>query len=323
MELSELWTLDEFEQLAVAQMAPAVRTMVQGGAGDGRCIARNRAAWGRWSINTRALVDVSACDLAVAVLGERYALPILLAPSGMHGLVHPEAEAATARAARHADTLMILSMGTSIPIAPVAAVGARHWLQVYWSEDRTALRELIGLAESLGFKALCLTTDMPAHIDMARTWDHDARLNWDDLAWLRSVTRLPIVLKGIMTPEDARLAAQHGVSAVVVSNHGGRTLADAPATAEVLPEIADAAGGELDILVDGGIRTGADVFKALALGARAVLIGRPLLWGLNAGGSAGVERVVDLLAQELRSTCARAGCTTLSDIRRSALRARP
>jgi 4-hydroxymandelate oxidase len=350
VDLAELWTLDEFEQLAVKSMAPAVRTMVQGGAGDGACITRNRAAWARWSIHSRALVDVSHCDLAVTVLGERLALPILFAPSGIHGLVHAEAEAATARAARNADTLMILSMGMSIPIEPVAAAGARHWLQIYWGEDRARLRELIGLAESFGFKALCLTTDMPtrpwllremraalgqlasvtpaylqprtAHIDPTRTWDHDARLTWNDLAWLRSVTKLPIVLKGIMTVDDARLAAEHGVAAVVVSNHGGRALADAPATAEVLPEIAAAAAGRLEILVDGGIRTGADVFKALALGARAVLIGRPVLWGLSAGGSAGVERVVDLLAQELRSTCARAGCNSLADIHRSALRER-
>jgi 4-hydroxymandelate oxidase len=350
VDLADLWTLDEFEQLAIAGMRPAVRTMIQAGAGAGQCIARNRAAWGAWSINSRSLVDVSNCDLSVDVLGERHATPILLAPSGMHGLVHSDAEAATARAARNTNTLMILSMGTSIPIEPVAAVGARHWLQIYWGEDRASLRDLIQLAESCGFKALCLTTDMPArpwllsemraalaelaaitpaylqprsaHIDSAREWDHDARLMWSDLAWLRSVTKLPIVLKGIMTPEDARLAAEHGVLAVVVSNHGGRALADAAATAEVLPEIADAVAGHLDILVDGGIRTGADVFKALALGARAVLIGRPVLWGLAVGGAAGVERVVELLVDELRSTCARAGCRAAAEIRRSALRER-
>jgi 4-hydroxymandelate oxidase len=161
-----------------------------------------------------------------------------------------------------------------------------------------------------------------AHLDPRQPWDHDPRLTWEDLAWLRSVSGLPIVLKGIMTPEDARLAAEHGASAVIVSNHGGRALADAPPTAAVLASIVDAVAGQIEVLVDGGVRTGADVLKALALGARAVLVGRPVLWGLALGGAEGVQRVFELLRNELCSVFACAGIRTPGEVNRATLRAR-
>jgi isopentenyl diphosphate isomerase/L-lactate dehydrogenase-like FMN-dependent dehydrogenase len=348
--LDQLWSVEDFEAFAEQAMRPAVRTLVQAGAGGGENVRANREAWRAWYIRPRSLVDVSFCDLSTTVLGAKISLPVLMGPSGLHGLVHAGAEAATASAAREVDTLMVMSMGASLPIERVAKEDARHWMQLYWGEDRAFVRDLVQRAAEAGFLALCLTTDMPvrpwlrgemrvalaelgsivpahmpprvAHLDPRQPWDHDPRLTWEDLAWLRSVSGLPIVLKGIMTPEDARLAAEHGASAVIVSNHGGRALADAPPTAAVLASIVDAVAGQIEVLVDGGVRTGADVLKALALGARAVLVGRPVLWGLALGGAEGVQRVFELLRNELCSVFACAGIRTPGEINRATLCAR-
>jgi 4-hydroxymandelate oxidase len=341
------YSLDEFEVLAEKLMSPAVRTLVQGGSGAGAAIRGNRAAWGEWFVNPRALVDVSRLDLSTNVLGERIALPVLIAPSGLHGLLHPDAESATARAARQADTIMVLSSGSGRTIEELVPERARHWMQLYWGKDRAFLKDLVQLAAEAGFRAIALTTDMPVrpwthrdmraalnevgdvksaylaprslHLQSGADWQHDPRLTWRDLDWLRSISRLPIVLKGVMTAEDARLAVQHGAAAIIVSNHGGRTLEAAPPTAKVLPDIAAAVEGRIEVLVDGGVRSGADILKALALGARAVLIGRPVSWGLAVAGAEGVARVLAILRGELECAMAMAGFDSPMRVTRSAL----
>ncbi len=216
---------------------------------------------------------------------------------------------------------MVLSMGSSRTIEDVAATGVRFWFQCYWGEDRARLRDLVQHAAAAGCRAICLTVDMPVrpwlssemrtglteighvvpaymqprsvHTDPTRAWEHDARITWRDLDWLRSLTALPLVLKGIMTAEDAVLAADHGVGAVIVSNHGGRALDGVAATADALPPIVAAVGGRMQLLVDGGLRSGADVAKAIALGADAVLVGRPVLWGFSSRGRGCAPRARD------------------------------
>jgi 4-hydroxymandelate oxidase len=344
---AQFFSLDEFEAAANALLDPAARTMIQRGGGSSHVVGANREAWSRWRLRPRALVDVSARDLSTVLLGERVSLPVLVAPSGLHGLAHPDAERATARAVRDADTLMIMSMGSSLPMEAVASTGARFWFQCYWGEDRGFLRDLVQTAIAAGCRALCLTVDLPVrpwlssemrtglaqlgaikpaymmprtvHVDPNMKWEHDARLTWKDLDWLRSVSALPLVLKGILHADDAARAIECGVNAIIVSNHGGRTLDDVPATAEVLEEIVAAVAKRIPVLVDGGIRRGTDVIKALALGADAVLIGRPILWGLAVSGAAGGQRVLEILRGELDSAMGMIGARRISELDRHVL----
>lgn len=325
----DLWSLDDVHAAARANLDARLVDLIDGGAGEGETIAANAQAFARWSLRPRALSGVEATDVGVDALGLPLAAPLLFAPSGLQGLAHPQGELATARAARRAGLLMVLSSNGSRTVEEVAAQDVPLWFQFYWGRDRGALRELLQCAQAAGCRALCLTVDMPTrpwlhapmrdavrsiahvpsahgrpravHIDPGAEWEHDARLTWDDLAWLRSVTELPLVVKGIMSGDDAALAVEHGAAAVIVSNHGGRALDRGEATLDVLPEVAERVGSLAEIYLDGGIRRGSDIAIALALGARAVLIGRPVQWGLAAGGEAGVARVVDILLGELRS----------------------
>ena len=346
-DLAELCSLDELEAAASELLGPAARAMIQLGAGNNRVVRANREAWSRWRLRPRALVDVSARDMSTVILGERVSLPVLVAPSGLHGLAHPDGERATASACRDADTIMIMSMGSSLPIEAVAGTGARFWFQCYWGEDRGFLRELLQSAAAAGCRALCLTVDLPVrpwlsadmraalaqlgdvkpaymkprtvHVDTTVKWEHDARLTWADLDWLKSISSLPLVLKGVLRAEDAARAIECGVSAVIVSNHGGRTSDDVPATADVLEEIVEAVRGRIPILVDGGIRRGTDIIKALALGADAVLIGRPILWGLAVDGASGGQRVLDILRGELDSAMGMIGARNVGELTRNVL----
>jgi 4-hydroxymandelate oxidase len=341
-EADGLRDLPAFQHLAAEVLDPQVREYVDGGAGGRQAIQRNVRAWDRWAILARALVNVEQIDLSCNVLGCDLDLPMLLAPTGSHGSVHPGGELETAEAARRANTLMVLSMSSSRPLSEVAATGAKLWLQLYWGRDRGALRELLAEAKAVGIRALCLTVDMPRPpwldrpmVDAAaamsagadtymprawfqtgdpRAWLHDSRISWADLSWLRDETALPIVLKGITHPDDARTAIERGVDGIVVSNHGGRALEDALTTAEALPRIVDAVGDATDVLVDGGLRSGGDVLKALALGARAALIGRPVLWALGVAGAAGIERVLTILEGGLTASLAMAGCTSVGHL---------
>jgi 4-hydroxymandelate oxidase len=347
VDLDSVWNLGVVEGLAGTHLAPGVRALVNEGAGDSLGVLENCRAWRRWAIRSRVLRDVQVCDTRQTALGVPLSMPILIAPSGLHGLVHTDAETATARAAKSADTMMVLSTSSSLPMEAVAQSGVTWWFQLYWGKDRSHLLGLIERAAAAGCRALCLTLDLPvrpwlhesmraglatiadikpahglarrAHLTADSPWDHDSSLTWKDLSWLTGASSLPIVLKGITTAADARLAVEHGVAGIIVSNHGGRALAEGMATAEVLPEIVAAVDGRIEVFVDGGIRSGSDVFKALALGARAVLLGRPVLWGLALWGENGVRRILDIVHGELRSVMGMAGAAGLAQIDRQSV----
>lgn len=354
--------LFDFEALAREKLAPEAYDYYAGGAHDEVTLRENRAAYDRRALAYRVLVDVSRRDLATSVLGQPIAMPILVAPTAFHRLADPEGEVATARAAGAAGTVMILStLSTSTVEEVVAAASGPVWFQLYVYKDRRATEGLVRRAEEAGCRALVLTVDAPligrrerdvrnrfglppglavanllpvGYGDLPKGSDDsglaayvssllDASLNWRDLAWLRSITELPLLIKGIVRPDDALRAAEAGVAGVVVSNHGARQLDTSPATLDVLPEIVEALaahGHRIEILMDGGIRRGTDVLKAIALGARAVLLGRPVLWGLAAGGEAGVAKVLRLLRDELDLAMALAGAPSVREITRDLVR---
>jgi isopentenyl diphosphate isomerase/L-lactate dehydrogenase-like FMN-dependent dehydrogenase len=332
--------IDAMEEAARASLSEAAYHYYAGGAEDEVTLRANRAAFGRFYLRPRVLVDVGEVDLSVELLGERLSMPVLLAPTAFQRLAHPDGEQATARAARAAGTLLVASTLSTTAVEEMAAAAPGPlWFQLYVFRQREITRALVERAEAAGCTAICLTVTVPVQgnrrrdnrtrfhlppeLEMANFTglrqavlpeaagsgldafigrEFDPTLTWGAVEWLRSITRLPIVLKGIVTPEDAALAVEHGVDAVIVSNHGGRQLDCAEPTLLALPRVADAVAGRIPVLMDGGVRRGSDVAKALALGARAVLIGRPVLWGLAAGGQAGVERVLETFRAELRRT---------------------
>lgn len=347
--------LSDFESLARARMAEDAFDYVSGGAGDETTLHLNRAAWGRWAIRPRVLVDVSAVDTSTEILGTPLAFPALIAPTAFQTLAHPEGERAMARAAAAAGTLMIVSTLASTRLEDVAtaAPNGPRWFQLYCYRERPVTESLVRRAEDAGYQAICLTVDVPRigrrerdlrnrfampdtavprnfeedldldtvptdrfrsdlHAWVASLLDHT--LTWEAVDWLRSLTSLPILVKGVMTAEDACRAREHGADGIVVSNHGGRQLDGVLPTAEVLPGIVEAVGTDLPVLVDGGIRRGTDVLKALALGAAAVLIGRPAFWALGAGGQEGVEQMLTLLQGEIELALALAGVTRVADL---------
>jgi len=351
----------DFEALARERLAPEAYDYYAGGAHDEVTLRENRAAYDRRALAYRVLVDVSRRDLATSVLGQPVAMPILVAPTAFHRLADLEGEVATARAAGAAGTVMILSTLSTSTVEEVVAASGPVWFQLYVYKDRKATEGLVRRAEEAGCRALVLTVDAPligrrerdvrnrfglppglavanllpvGYGDLPKGSDDsglaayvssllDASLNWRDLAWLRSITTLPLLIKGIVRPDDALRAAEAGVSGVVVSNHGARQLDTSPATLDVLPEIVEALaahGHRIEILMDGGIRRGTDVLKAIALGARAVLLGRPVLWGLAAGGEAGVGKVLRLLRDELDLAMALAGAPSVREITRDLVR---
>lgn len=357
-DLDSLVCLADFERLARERLDPPAYDYYLGGAGDEVTLRENREAWGRVALQPRVLVDVSARDLATTVLGRRLALPVLVAPCAYQRLAHPDGECATARAAHAVGTVMTLSTLSNASLEEVRAASAGPlWFQLYCYKDRGLTRALVERAEAAGYDALVLTVDTPLLGRRERDVRNRFRLpegmrmgnvrpggvdtlpdvpdsglahyfaellspaiTWRDVAWLRGVTRLAVVLKGVLRPDDARRAADAGAAAVVVSNHGGRQLDGAVATARALPGVAAAAarasadGAPLEVLVDGGVRRGADVVRALAMGARAVLVGRPALWGLAAGGEAGVRRVLELLRDEVDLAMALCGCRNVAEV---------
>jgi 4-hydroxymandelate oxidase len=357
----ELLRLGEFEAAARALLPADVWDYFQGGSGGEYTVAANRAAYERLALRPRVLVDVAECDLATTVLGLPLSLPVAVAPMAFQRLAHAEGEVATAAGAREAGTLFIASTFASRTFEEIAAAAAGPWwLQVYWLRRRDVLSKLLRRAAKAGCHALMLTVDAPrlgsrlrdirngfslppgvsaVNVDasvMAETHQHgagssslqrhaasqlDATITWADLAWLREQTGLPLILKGIATAEDTAIAIDHGVDAIVVSNHGGRQLDGAIASLDALPEVVAAAAGRAPVLADGGVRSGTDVFRALALGARAVLVGRPVLWGLAHAGSAGVGAVLRLLHKELAEAMTLAGRPSLTHIDASAVRA--
>jgi len=350
--MAEPLNLREYEQLARERLPQMVYDYYAGGAGDEITVRENEQAWARVRLRPRVLVDVSACDLSTTLIGQPVSMPLITAPCALNALAHPEGELAVARAAATANIVQAVSTLSSYRLEDVATASeGKRWFQLYCYRDRAITRELVERAEAAGFVALCVTVDVPvpsprerdarnrlkvppnvrvanlAHLvpdsaDDSALFKYvsdqfDPSLTWESLDWLHSITRLPIVVKGLLTAEDARRAVKHGVAGIGVSNHGGRQLDSAVATCHALPEVVDAAAGAVEVFVDGGIRRGTDVLKAIALGARAVLIGRPYLWGLAVDGEAGVRRVLNLLRDELRVSMALAGCPRISDISRA------
>ncbi|MEV6133399.1 4-hydroxyphenylpyruvate dioxygenase [Streptomyces violaceusniger] len=339
--------LGDFAEAAAAALSQEVWDFVEGGSGTELTLAANRTGLDRIRIVPRVLSGGPECTTATRLVGAEASMPVAVAPMAYQRLVHPEGERATAAAAVAAGVPFALSMLSSEPVEKVTEFGGTVWFQLYWLRDRGAVGELVRRAEDAGCAALMVTVDVPrmgrrprdirnglalpagvaaAHLGRGgRSLAHDRRpgvsavaehtgemfapaLSWDDLARLREETRLPLIVKGILDPRDAARAAALGADAVVVSNHGGRQLDGAVASVDMLPEIRDAVPESCRVLLDSGIRSGTDVVKALALGATGVLLGRPVLWGLGAGGADGVRDVLSLLAEELRCALTLAGC---------------
>ena len=346
--MSEPVNLSEFEAIAASRLDRGAYDYYAGGANDEITLAENRAAWDRIRLAYRVLVDVADRDPRTTLLGTELSMPVVLAPTAMQRMAHPEGELATARAAAAAGTVMTLSTIASSTIEDVAAAapGAPRWFQLYVYEERSKSEQLIKRAHAAGYEAIALTVDAPVlgrrerdvrndfvfppsltaanlvdigreHGSPAEILVQDERLCWDDLPWLRSLSPLPLVVKGIVRADDAARAVASGAAAVWVSNHGGRQLDTTIATVDALPAIVEAVDGRVPVIVDGGVRRGTDVIKALALGASVVAIGRPVLWGLAAAGEDGVSRVLSLLRDELSQAMALCGCRTVADIDRS------
>jgi 4-hydroxymandelate oxidase len=346
--MSEPLNVADYERLAAEKLDPGAYGYFAGGAGDEWTLGENVAAFNRWVLRPRMLVDVGDVTTATTVLGADVSMPVLVAPTAFQRLADPDGELASARGAAAAGTIFCLSTlasYTPIEIAEGAPEG-QNWLQLYWSPDRGFTRALVEAAEEAGFSAIALTVDLPlagrrerdlraafelpADLPLPNVPKHlggnfhlalgevvDPTITWRELEWLSSLTRLPLVIKGIHTAEDAELACEHGFAGVVVSNHGGRQLDGVAATLDSLPEVVDACAGRVMVLLDGGVRRGTDVLKALALGARAVLVGRAPLWGLAVGGEDGVRRVLELLREELALALALLGCPTPEDVTRA------
>jgi 4-hydroxymandelate oxidase len=336
----------DYEVLAQQRLQPAIWDYFQGGSEDEVTMQANRAAFARFYLRPRVLVDVNTIDMRTTVLGTPVSMPILVAPTASHKLAHPDGECATARGTGAAGTIMIVSTSATCSAAEVAeAATVPLWFQLYSHHTLETTGLLVKRVEEAGYKAIVLTVDSPflgrrerdlhnqfllgQHVSMANFSHKNASASpssrhlvdtWETVDWLRSMTTLPILLKGILTAEDARLAAERGIDGIVVSNHGGRQLDGAIASLDALPEVVEAVAGRCEVYVDGGIRRGTDVLKALALGARAVLLGRSILWGLAVNGQEGVRHVLELLRAELELAMALSGRPTLASIDRSLLK---
>jgi 4-hydroxymandelate oxidase len=350
----EILNLDGLEARARERLDPMLFDYIAGGAGDEWTLRENRVAFSRLQLLPRMLRGVGTRDQRTTVLGTSVSFPVLVPPMGFHGLCHPDAEVATARGAATAATIFVASTVSNRSLEAIAeASGGPRWFQLYVYRDKGITRELVERAARAGYTALCLTVDtplagqrerdrrnrlrMPAHLGLenfpathaeqhkstdepgsalaryiAQMWD--ANLTWNDVDWLRSISPLPVIVKGVLAPEDAALAVEHGAAAVIASNHGARQLDGVPAPITMLPRIVDAVAGRVEVLLDGGVRRGTDVLKALALGARAVLVGRPVLWGLTLDGEAGVVAVLEHLRSEIDLAMALAGCPSINDI---------
>ncbi|MGZ8695568.1 MAG: alpha-hydroxy acid oxidase [Gaiellaceae bacterium] len=340
----------DYERLAQEALEPGIFGYIAGGANDEWTLRENIAAFGRWVLRPRVLVDVEAVTTATTVLGEEIALPVLVAPTAYQRLMHPDGELATARAAAAAGTVFCHSTLSSVRPADVAAAvpDGRRWFQLYWSKDREFTKALLDEAAESGYSAVVLTVDLPhagrrerdlrtaflippdlplpcISVSFDRPVDPgtglgdvtDRSLTWRDLEWLHATSRLPLVVKGILTREDAELACEHGARGIVVSNHGGRQLDGVPAALDALPEVVEAVDGRAEVLLDGGVRRGGDVLKALALGARATLVGRAPLFGLGAAGEDGVRHVLELLRAEVELGLALLGCPSPDAVARA------
>lgn len=324
-------TVDDYEPAARERLAPDVFDFYAGGAGDGWTLAENRRAFDRWLLRPRYLRGAGMPDPSTLVLGVPASFPVLVAPCGFQRMAHPDGELATARGAAAAGTTVVVSSTAAGFLEDVAAASdAPKWWQLYVYDDREVTAGILRRVADAGYGAICLTVDFPVrglrHLDTRNAFEppfqtaggplvHDPLLSWADIGWVRDrAPGLPLLVKGILTAEDAELAVSAGVDGIVVSNHGGRQLDGVPAGIAALPEVVGAVAGRVPVLMDGGVRRGTDVLKALALGAVAVLVGRPLVWGLAVGGEAGVADVLRILRSEFENAMALTGCRTVAEI---------
>jgi len=351
--------LMDFESIARECLPQPIWNYFASGANDEITLRNNREAFSRINLYYKVLVNVNECSLQTEILGQKNSIPILIAPLAFHKLAHPEGEMATARAAGAQGTIMILSTMSTTPVEEVVAnASGPIWFQLYIYRDRAVTKALVKRVEAAGCSALVLTVDAPVMghrerdirsgvdlfaelqlesvfaMDVYKTSENtrnknmaehfaslfDPSITWKDIEWLRSITKLPVIVKGIIRADDAQRAVCSGASGIIVSNHGGRQLDTAPATIDALSPIVDSVGKSADIFLDGGILRGTDVIKALALGANAVLIGRPVFWGLAVGGTEGVERIFKILRNEVNLAMALCGCPTIADIKYDLLR---
>lgn len=347
-----IFSLQEFEPLAQACLSEMAYAYISGAAADELTMRANYEDWKAIRLCPRILTDVSDIGLRIELLGQSFELPVLLAPAAFHRFCHPEGELATVKGANEAGAGLVLSSFSTVSVEEVVTA-AQHpvWFQLYFQADHGLTHEMVRRAHAAGCRALCLTVDTPvlgarhreARVRFVLPKDFrlpnlnlgpvshrpvrsavysellNPKLSWKEVEWLCSVSKLPVLLKGIMNPEDAARALNTGVAGLIVSNHGARNLDTLPSTAEALPRIAEKVAGKLPLLVDGGIRRGTDVLKAIALGASAVLIGRPYLYALAYAGPAGVARALELLRTELTMAMALTGRTSISEIDRSVL----
>ena len=340
--------LEALEASARERLEPGVYDYIAGGADAELTLADHLAAWSRLRLRPRVLRDVAAVSTATTVLGVEAPTPVMVAPMAYHRLAHPDGEAASAAAAAAAGAVYVLSTQATMSVEEVAAAApdSLRWFQVYVVRDRDWTAELVARAAAAGYRALVLTADVPflgnrlrdlrnrfrlptglrpanapRQLDddgladvLAQAGQFDPSLTPDAIAWLAERSGLPVLVKGVLRGDDAVACLDAGAAGVVVSNHGGRQLDPALATADALAEVAGAVGDRGEVYVDGGVRRGTDVVKALALGARGVLVGRPVLWGLAAGGPAGVAQVLSGLTAELQLAMALCGASRVADL---------
>jgi 4-hydroxymandelate oxidase len=337
-DLDRLLSLFDFEEAARARVSHGAWARISGAAADEITLRWNHEAYEHIRLKPRVLMDVSKLDTRVTLFGQELPFPVLLAPTGGQRLIHPEGELAAVRGAAAANATYVISSSASLRVEDIArAAKGPVWFQLYVQKDRGFTRALVQAAEDAGCRALCVTVDSPVfgarnREDRAKSElperelpnlqgkDYlDPGLTWKDIDWLRSFVRRPLLLKGVLNPDDAATGVKAGVAGIIVSNHGARNLDTVPATIDALPLVVEKVEGRVPVLVDGGIRRGTDVVKALALGAQAVQIGRPYLWGLGIGGAEGVTRVVAILRKEFEMAMALLGRPTLASIDRSVL----
>lgn len=354
---TEIVAVEDYEPLAREHLGEQAWAYFSGGAADEITLRENRSAFDRIRVVPRVLNDLRGGHSRVTLLGREFAFPILIAPVAYHRMAHQDGELATVLGAGAMRTGMVVSTRASVPLEDIARAAASPlWFQLYIQPDRLFTEKLVRRAEDAGFEALVLTVDAPlngirnrlqrAQFQMPPDVEAvnlrgmagpdmrprqagesvafgpllDSAPTWKDIAWLQSITRLPVILKGILSPDDAALAVEHGCAGIVVSNHGGRTLDTLPPTIEVLPEIAERVNGRIPVLLDGGIRRGTDVFKAIALGADAVLVGRPCIFGLSVAGAVGVAHVLNILRAEFEVTMGLCGCAAVDRITRACVK---
>ncbi|KAK9025511.1 hypothetical protein V6N11_038377 [Hibiscus sabdariffa] len=350
----EITNVSEYEAIAKQKLPKMVYDYYASGAEDQWTLQENRNAFSRILFRPRILIDVSEIDMTTTVLGFKISMPIMLAPTAMQKMAHPEGEYATARAASAAGTIMTLSSWATSSVEEVALTGPGiRFFQLYVYKDRNVVAQLVRRAERAGFKAIALTVDTPRlgrreadiknrftlppfltlknfeGLDLGKmdkaddsglasyvAGQIDRTLSWKDVKWLQTITKLPILVKGVITAEDTRIAIEAGAAGIIVSNHGARQLDYVPATIMALEEVVKAAQGRVPVFLDGGVRRGTDVFKALALGASGIFIGRPVVFSLAAEGEAGVRKVLSMLREEFELTMALSGCRSLNEITR-------